>query len=374
MIRSTEGDFSSPWIDFAISHNREDLALTKRLLLKLEQLGFIGWIDANAYYIPTSPAEKQIELAFHKARFVVLLVGTNYRDSAWCREEYEFALQSETDLSITRVIVALESTKARERVPRLLLNAPTFDLSAGSEIPLLRNFDTRDESTLSRLSEWHRLKRRSGLSLIDRLPKDERLKLVGDHLAFLLSVFTSGIIPTDNHQSALRLELTAGSPNPFGSHFSPAVFMEMGSRWTFGIIGEHLISHHLNAEDDSSDVADLHSPELKVLFERLLPMYLDYLSSAVSRRATPPRVTKHDLFAILDHVICSFLAVLVKTKQCEENLVDGVRNLLNTAAFYGDKRVADAANYLADGLPTIGLPSFNVSRGVHLYRLLGQSN
>ena len=81
-------------------------------------------------------------------------------------------------------------------------------------------------------------------------------------------------------------------------------------------------------------------------------------------------VSEADLFAIIDYVICGFLAVLCRANLSGDNLVDGVRELLRLVAAYGDRRCADVANYLDAGLPTIGLPEFNIVRWTHIDDLL----
>ena len=71
-----EPDFLA--IDFAISHNNEDLDLARSVLIKLEDAAFLGWIDSRAFYLPLTPAERQIERAFRKARFIILFVSDRY--------------------------------------------------------------------------------------------------------------------------------------------------------------------------------------------------------------------------------------------------------------------------------------------------------
>ena len=51
----------SSLIDFAVSHNREDLGLAEALLVRLEAYGLIGWLDSRAFYSPLVSAERQIK-------------------------------------------------------------------------------------------------------------------------------------------------------------------------------------------------------------------------------------------------------------------------------------------------------------------------
>lgn len=357
-------------IDFAISHNREDLELARSILRRLEVAGLIGWIDSRAFYSPAVSAERQIERAFRKARFIVLLVSNKYRDSAWCQEEYNFGIRSEAHLLVTRVVVAVESSEAEVLVPEVLNGAPRFNCSSDLEMQRICDLIACHNRTSSQLTDWYERERLGASTLVSRLPTSERLKLVGDHLEFLLLNFTAGTIDTQNHQSAIRLELTAGPPNPHAIHLSPAMIIEMCWGWSAEIIGKYRLSRYLNDGGIDEDMSCLYLSDIKLLFERILPIYIDYLAVASHRGKHAPKISEVDLVAILDYVICGFLAVMYKSDQCESHLIEGVRELLKTVANYGDRRCADVADYLDAGLPTIGLPSFKVSRGMRVYELL----
>jgi hypothetical protein len=197
-----ESDSSS--IDFAISHNREDLELAESLLLRLEAVDFVGWIDSRAFYSPLVSAERQIERAFCKARFHCLLVGDRYRDSAWCREEYSLGLRTEADLSMPRVLVVVEGNAAHSLVPRELKHVHRFNCRSENDMQRIGELITRGRSTSSQVAEWIHHEMQGKSSLVNRLPREERIKLVGDHLEYLFLNFRNGTIDPQNHQSAVR--------------------------------------------------------------------------------------------------------------------------------------------------------------------------
>jgi hypothetical protein len=141
-------------------------------------------------------------------------------------------------------------------------------------------------------------------------------------------------------------------------------------RWTSEVVGEHSLRRFLEKPHESDDVARLHISDIRALFVKVLPMFRTYLEIAADRRGNPPEVTEADLFAILDYVICGFLAVICKANQCEQELTDGVRGLLKSVEAHGDRRLADVANYLSRGVPAIGLPKNRISRLRHIYDLL----
>lgn len=360
---------NSSSIDFAISHNREDLKLAESLLLRLDAAGLVGWIDSCSFYTPLVPAERQIERAFHKARFLCLLVGDRYRDSAWCQEEYNLGIRSEAGLSITRVLVVVESSTADSLIPVALKHAPRFDCSSNNEIQRVCDLIASGKNSVSQVADWSSREMRGDSSLVSRLPKEERIKLVGDHLEYLLLHFSNGTIDPRNHQSALRLGITAGLPSTHVCHASPASAIEMCWKSISEIIGDSL-SRFLEEDWQVEDVAFLHISDIRTMFERVLPIYRDYLVIAAHRRGNPPEISEAELVAIIDYVICGFLAVICKANQCRDDLIDGVRELLRLVATYGDRRCADVANYLNAGLPTIGLSQFSSSRWIHIYKLL----
>jgi hypothetical protein len=135
-------------------------------------------------------------------------------------------------------------------------------------------------------------------------------------------------------------------------------------------VGEYSLHQFLSEDCEGYDVSHLHISDVKTMFERVLPIYREYLVTAASRRGNPPKSSEAELFAIIDYVICGYLAVICKADQCETGLVDGVRELLRHIATHGDRGCADVANYLDAGLPTIGLPTFSVARQLRIYYLL----
>lgn len=365
-------EVDSSIIDFAISHNREDLELAETLLTRLEAAGLVGWIDSRAFYSPLVSAERQIERAFRKARFICLLVGDRYRDSAWCREEYSLGLRSEADLSITRVLVVTESSTATALVPEALMHAPRFSWTVETEMQECGYLISNGRNTGLHLASWRDMQGKS--KLVIHLPTIERIKLVGDHVAYLLSNFANGVIDLRNHQSAILLGIIGGAPSAHVSHLSPALAIEMCWRWTSEIVGKYSLRRFLEEPYESDDVSRLHISNIRALFVKILPIFRTYLEMAVDRRRNPPKVTEDDLFAILDFVICGFLAVICKANQCDQELLDGVRGLLKVVEAHGDKRLVDVADYLSRGIPTIGLPEFHTSRVTHIYDLLHQAS
>ena len=352
-------------IDFAISHNRDDSQLAIALLLKLEAAGLAGWIDSRAFYSPLISAERQIERAFRKARFLCLLVSERYRDSTWCREEYKLGLRSEADLLMNRVLVIVENDAATTLVPETLKRAPRFNCAS---LQGLAGVIVSGRNNTSQLAEWADREIRGRAALVTHLPPYERIKLVGDHLEYLLVTFANGAVNPLNHESALKLGLTAGPPTSHMGHASPAVAMEMCWRWISDIVGKYRLAEFLTS-DNFDDVTAVHISEIKSLFERMLPIFHDYLVKAAERRS-PPNTSEADLFSIIDYVIKGFLAVICKAKQCDEALTDGVRQLLNVVVRYGDTQCAKVAEYLDAGLPLIGLPMYDTSRIIHIYRIL----
>jgi hypothetical protein len=106
------------------------------------------------------------------------------------------------------------------------------------------------------------------------------------------------------------------------------------------------------------------------MFERVLPIFRDYLVEAAYRRGDPPKTSEAEMFAIIDYAICGFLAVIYRANMSSNDIVGSVRELLRQVARYGDRRCADVANYIDAGLPTICLPEFDIERRVHIYDLL----
>jgi len=358
----------SSLIDFAVSHNREDLGLAEALLIRLEAFGLIGWLDSRAFYSPLVSAERQIERAFRQARFICLLVGDRYRDSAWCREEYRLGLRSEADLSVTRVLVVTESNAATALVPEMLARAPRFNWTTEPEIKNCSDLIFDGRNTASKVAGWRETQGRSTLVL--HLSTAERIKLIGDHIDFLLSHFDAGMIDCRNHQSAVRLGLTAELPTTQVAHLSPASAIEMCWRWTSEVVGKYSLLRFLEDDSESDDISDLPISDIRSLLVKILPLFRAYLATAASRGGDPPRVTEAELFAIVEYLVSGFLAVICKANQCEQELIDGARELLNFVGAHADKRHADVAKYLSQGLPAIGLPKFRTERSVHIYDLL----
>lgn len=359
---------ANSFIDFAISHNREDLATAEASLAHLEAAGLVGWIDSRAFYSPLVSAERQIERAFRQARFICLLVSDRFRDSAWCREEYRLGLRSEVDLLITRVLVIAESRVASALIPEALARAPKFVWTNEEEMQKCSDLITKTRNTALHPAAWRDTQGRS--ELVAHLPTGERIKLVGDHMEFLFSQFASGLVDPRNHISAVRLGLTAGSPNSNASHPTPALAMEMCWRWTSCAAGESTLRRFLDGPDDYDIVSGLHVLHIRALFAKVLPIFRKYLETAAGRRGSPPVVTEADLLAILDYMIDGFLAVICKANQCEQDVIDPLRDLLRFVVVHGDRRIANVANYLRQGLPAISLPKFRSSRAVHIDHLL----
>jgi hypothetical protein len=203
---------NSPPIDFAISHNREALDLAESVLVRLEAVGLVGWMDSRHFYSALVSAERQIELAFRIARFHCLLVGDRFRDSAWCREEYSLGLRSEMNLSVPRVLVVVESSAANALVPRELKHAPRFKCGLENEMQRIGELIARGRSTAPQVADWARRETQGNASLISRVPKDERIKLVGDHLEYLFLNFKNGVIDPRIIRQPLGSVLQRGRP------------------------------------------------------------------------------------------------------------------------------------------------------------------
>jgi hypothetical protein len=359
---------ANSFIDFAISHNREDLATAEAALAYLEAAGLVGWLDSRAFYSPLVSAERQIERAFRQARFICLLVSDRFRDSAWCREEYRLGLRSEVDLLITRVLVIAESRLASAFIPEALARAPKFVWTNEEEVRKCGEFITETRNTASHLAAWRDPQGRS--ELVAHLPTGERIKLVGDHMEFLFSQFASGLVDPRNHTSAVRLGLTAGLPNSNAAHLTPALAMEMCWRWTSCAAGESSLRRFLHGSYGYSVVSDLPVLEIRALFAGVLPIFRKYLETAAGRRGSPPVVTEADLLAILDYMIDGFLAVICTANQCEQDVIDPLRDLLQFVVAHGHRRISNVANYLRQGLPAISLPRLRLSRAVHIDHLL----
>ena len=338
----------------------------------LERTGLVGWMDSKSFYSPLVAAERQIERAFNRARFHCLLVSARYRSSAWCREEYRLGLRSEADLSIPRVLVLMEGAAAEARVPQELNHAPRFDVLLKNNMTELPSFIARGKETALPILEWTRREGRSKSRLVDFLSKDERLKLVGDHLEYLFQNFRTGEVQQTNHLSGVRLGITSGSqiPGHLVSHASPALACKMCWRWVEDIVGQYSLRKLIAGEVPSKGVDPVVVPAIASLFSRILPTLQFYFSEAASRRSIPSRNSQEELFSIVDYIICGFLALVHRERLDTDEIVGGVRDLLGQVGKRSNESGTAVAEYLSSSLPAIGLPELAVERMLRIHALL----
>lgn len=123
--------------DFVLSYNQENSCPALQVLEALERHGLDGWSDERYYAESLATIESQVSLAWQKARFIVVLVPEGFRDSPWCRAEYEQGLAAESSLALTQVLV-LHADGAP--VPEILRMHPRFPLDATGKVEALADY------------------------------------------------------------------------------------------------------------------------------------------------------------------------------------------------------------------------------------------
>lgn len=352
-------------IDLVVSHNQEASAAALRIVEVVEAHGYSAWADVKTYYSPLESPEKQIALAFSAARVICLFVGGGYRDTRWCHEEVGLGLQTEQDLGIDRVITIHDGEPGRLLIPSSLAHKPTFAFTdTGCEG--LVEYLSRLPDHSAALEQWTRSGPGARAGLLGRLPVDERIKLVVEHVECLTNRFTEGRFDRGSHKHAMLLGLVGPHPNQLPTHLSPSALMEMSWRWVVDILGDSTVRRLTSAEAQSEEGGV--GIETTLPLVRLPALFLQCLS-VVRERRSPRTNTKDELLSAVDYVLRGFALLCARTGADVDQVFGEMDRLL--ALFAGsDPRVARTARFLRENLPEIAYPENDIRRQIAIYNSL----
>jgi len=215
---------STDTIDLVVSHNQEAADAALHIVELVEAQGYFAWADVKAFYSPLVSAEKQISRAFTRARVICLFVGERFRDTRWCQEEYELGLRSEKDLSIPRVITVHEGGAGKANIPLSLIDTPTFPNTTDGLQDLVKFLSALPDYS-AELAKWAKEAAKDRGNLLQRLPVDERTKLVVEHVEFLVNHFAIGQFEQGSEKHALHLGLIGTHSSGIPTHLSTALLM-----------------------------------------------------------------------------------------------------------------------------------------------------
>jgi hypothetical protein len=145
--------------------------------------------------------------------------------------------------------------------------------------------------------------------------------------------------------------------------------MEFAWRWALEILGKS----NVRCLIDSTRRAEVPAVDIDVVtpFLRLPASFYQYLAVARERRS-PPTNTEAELLSVVDHMLCGFSLLCVRSGIDVQDAFRGVGDLLSL--FSGSApSVSRTAAYLREHLPEIAYPENATQRQVSLYSLLRES-
>lgn len=353
---------SSDRVDLVVSHNQEEQDASHHIVEVIEANGYFGWADVKAFYSPLLSAEKQISRAFTRARVICVFVGKNFRDTRWCQEEYALGLRSEEDLSISRVITVRDYDSGKASVPLSLADKPTFTYTSAGLQGIIKFLSALPDNSAA-LAKWAAHGATSRSNLLNRLPVDERTKLVVEHVEFLVRNFGLGQFDQGSEKHAIRLGLIGAKTSGTPVHLSPALLMELAWSWVMDILGENSV-HHLIESTVSTENFDMNVNSV-LPFMRLPALFHEYLSIARNRRS-PPLNTETEFLSFVDHILCGFCLLCARTGIPVEEAYRDVDRLLTLFSGNGSG-VSTAAEYLRRNMPDIAFPENAEQRQAAIY-------
>ena len=197
--------------DIFISHRRFDLP--RKFVSDLAEQGTHVIWDCDMD-VRDRRVMHAIGNAMRRSRYVALFVSNNYVDSPWCAAEYLSALSIEERFNIPRALVILESSRAKDRVPRRMARQEQF-LANGegvAQLAAMVNVANRVDAENSQLAQLRRLPTNQLGPATELLSIEEHLNILEQRLTWW---FESNAPPSNvsaQAQTSRELMFVMGSP------------------------------------------------------------------------------------------------------------------------------------------------------------------
>jgi hypothetical protein len=123
--RAEEGDGFS--FDAFLSYSRKDSSVVQKLVSWLRERRVLTWFDEEQIDIGDTILDK-IQDGLSSSRYLIVGLSKSYKDSEWCKREYQVHLEREIKERTVRVLPVRLDDYAEEEIPDLLFGKYAVDV------------------------------------------------------------------------------------------------------------------------------------------------------------------------------------------------------------------------------------------------------